>query len=536
QLEELKPILREKELAAADKLMKNLSRVAEAEKLIELLEKKADKMKREGEKDKAEKVEEELAARKEEKERNVRAEQVYEMVIKHQQGVKPREECAKCGSELDDGGSCSKCTEEKEGTNGSGAKLHPEYRFENFVIGNSNHFAHAAAVAVADDPATTYNPLFIWSRPGLGKTHLLNAIANRILDKHKGMRISYFTTEQFISDLVEHMKKGKLDEFRREYRRADILIVDDIQFLAESERSQEEFFHTFNALYTVDKQIVLASDRPPKEIPTLKQRLVSRFEGGLIVEVQQPDYETRLAILKQKEADKNIHVQDEVLSYIAKSVKSNIRELEGALNKVAAFASFTKRDADLDLAKEVLKDMSLEEGEEEPPPEEKVEASAPVEGLQKLTPGHSYLVEEQSLSKAVELFKHCLKPGKTGMAVVRTNPTRVEKEHKLKSLAELYWLTDRDSKKSKTIPPSLEKLIWEMGTFIEENDGGALLLDGLDYLASANSFDAVTTFIRRMVDSIAETDSILIISLSPDTMEKQQVKILEREMDVISFL
>jgi len=533
-LTDLTPMLEEKHIKMVEPLLYDIGKVYDVERALQLLDKKADLAKKKMEREKASEMGKEMEARKKDKEREEKAEQVYDLVIKHQTGKAAQEE-------------------EPEGKHFI-AKLRPNYVFDNFVVGNSNHFAHAAAMAVAEEPATTYNPLFIWSGPGLGKTHLLNAIANHIMDQHPTMKITYFTTEQFIQDLVRSMKDGKLDEFRRTYRESDILIVDDVQFLAESEHGQEEFFHTFNALYTVDKQIVLASDRPPKEIATLKQRLVSRFEGGLIVEIQPPDYETRLAILQQKTADKEIEIGDEVLALIARSITNNIRELEGGLNKVVAFSSFTKRKADIDLAREVLKDILAGEEESEEEEEEKKPAkkksskkkkekkAEPEEETteiteQELQPGHSYLVEEPTLRESVKLFKDNLSEGDvTGLAIIRTNPTRVEKEHKIKHLADLYWLTDRESKKNKTIEPSLEKLMWELATFLDENDNGILLLDGLDYLASANTFDAVTQFIRRVVDTVAESDGVLIVSLSPDTMDKQQVKILEREMDVIRLV
>ena len=561
RLKELEPMLSKEDIKTVEALFRDPLRISEVESILGEMEKKADRTKREEEEKKAIEELKELSARKEEKERKEKAEQVYDLVIKYQgeggkektgekaeEGKEEEEEkrCLRCGELLDDLGACKRCSEDTSSKKHLATNLHADYTFDNFVIGNSNHFAHAAAVAVAEEPATTYNPLFIWSGPGLGKTHLINAIANQIISKHPGMRISYFTTEQFISDLVEHMKKGTLDEFRTEYRQADILVVDDIQFLAESERAQEEFFHTFNSLYTVDKQIVLASDRPPKEIPTLKQRLVSRFEGGLIVEIQLPDYETRLAILQQKQDHRGLHVDEEVIALIARSITSNIRELEGSLNKVVAFSSFTNREMDLELAREVLSDLiseEEEEGEKEASEKKKrtkgkAKASEKKKQEEELRPGHSYLVEENTLKGAVRLFKKTLSSENAGkgMAVIRTNPSRVEREHKIKHLADIYWLTDRDSKKNKTIQPALEKLMWEMGGFLEDNENGVVLLDGLDYLASSNSFDSVTKFLRRMVDTVAETDAVLIVSLSPDTLDKQQVKILEREMDVLSYL
>ncbi|RLF47292.1 MAG: chromosomal replication initiator protein DnaA, partial [Thermoplasmata archaeon] len=208
------------------------------------------------------------------------------------------------------------------------ASISPTYTFNNFVVGEFNRFAYAAAKAVAEKPGTVYNPLFIWSGPGLGKTHLLNAIANYIKDNNPDMKVLYTTTEKFSNDLIEALQNNKLLSFRQKYRNVDVLIVDDVQFLAGRERTQEEFFHTFNTLFTVDKQIVLACDRPPKDIPSLEQRLVSRFEGGLIAQITPPDFESRVAILRQKAKENGWTVEDDVLNYIAQHFENNIRELE----------------------------------------------------------------------------------------------------------------------------------------------------------------------------------------------------------------
>lgn len=237
------------------------------------------------------------------------------------------------------------------------SNLNPRYIFSSFVVGNSNRMAHAASLAVAEAPAQAYNPLFLYGNSGLGKTHLMHSIAHYILDKNPSTKVLYVTSETFMNELITSIQNNKNEEFRNKYRNIDVLLIDDIQFISKKEGTQEEFFHTFNALHESNKQIIISSDRPPKEIKTLEDRLRTRFEWGLIADIQAPDYETRIAILRKKVDTERLSVGNDVLAFIAKNIVSSIRELEGALTRIVAYATLTNQRVSIALAESALKDI-----------------------------------------------------------------------------------------------------------------------------------------------------------------------------------
>ncbi|HZK24491.1 MAG TPA: chromosomal replication initiator protein DnaA [Oscillospiraceae bacterium] len=286
--------------------------------------------------------------------------------------------------------------------------LNPKYTFNTFVIGNSNRFAHAASLAVSEAPARAYNPLFIYGGVGLGKTHLMHAIGHHVTDNTPANRVMYLSSEKFTNEFINSIRDNKTVEFRNKYRTIDVLLIDDIQFLAGKETTQEEFFHTFNALHENNKQIIISSDRPPKEIPTLEDRLRSRFEWGLITDIQPPDLETRIAILRKKAFSENITMDDDVIHYIANNIVSNIRELEGAFIRVIAYSSLTKRRIDIPLAQETL--QTILATHEKP-------KIITIERIQKVTAEHFALKIEEM--KAKKRTKNVAMPRQIAMYLAR---------------------------------------------------------------------------------------------------------------------
>lgn len=284
--------------------------------------------------------------------------------------------------------------------------INPKYTFNSFVSGPSNQFAHAAAMAVANNPATTYNPLFIYGGVGLGKTHIVHAIGNAICAQKKGLKICYYSSEKFTNELINSLRHAKMDEFRNKFRSIDVLLIDDIQFIAGKKSTQEEFFHTFNALYESHKQIVVTSDKFPKEIPDLEERLRSRFEWGLIADIQAPDIETKQAILKMKADQNRIVLPEDVAFFLANSASSNVRELEGYLIRIGAFASLTSTPITLEMAKNILKDIIVEQNRE-----------VTIESIQKTVANH-YQIKTNDL-KSSKRLKTLVLPRQVAMYIGR---------------------------------------------------------------------------------------------------------------------
>jgi chromosomal replication initiator protein len=287
------------------------------------------------------------------------------------------------------------------------SQLNPKFQFQHFVVGNNSRFAHAACRAVAETPAKAYNPLFLYGGVGLGKTHLMHAIGHAVLEKHHRKRVAYVTSEKFMNEMITSIQEGRMNDFRTRYRTVDVLLVDDIQFLAGKDRTQEEFFHTFNALHDLNRHIVISSDRPPKDIPTLEERLRSRFEGGLIADIEPPDFETRVAILKSKVGPQNRLIPEDVLSFIAHKIQRNIRELEGALIRVLAYASVTHQPMTTETAARVLEDII-------PSSETR---SLSVDGIKKVVANYYNITIEEMCGKRRD--RHIVFPRQVAMYIIR---------------------------------------------------------------------------------------------------------------------
>ncbi len=399
-----------------------------------------------------------------------------------------------------------------------------QYTFDSFVVGESNRFAHGAAFAVAKQPGNTYNPLVVTSGPGLGKTHLLHAVGNHLRAYRPEAKVLYLSCESLVTQT--ETGGGELSGLRERLPKLDCLLLDDLQALSGKPAAQEEALRAFERILSAGHQVVLACDRPPKAITQLDERLVSRFESGLLANILAPDLETRVLMLRRRAEDSKLSVDEDVLTYIANLVEDNVRELEGALSRVVAFSSLMGRPITRDLAKEVLHEAGPEAPKAEKPG---VVARAPFKDLQ---PGRSYLVEEDRPEQAYELLTKALQGDKGGLLITRTNPKRVRERLTLESVRVL-WLTDREESKEETIPPALERIVYEIEGFMSQHPQGSIMLDGLEYLVSNNSFDAVLRFVRRLVDTVSEGGHIFLISLGPATVKEQELKMLEREMEVV---
>jgi chromosomal replication initiator protein DnaA len=410
-------------------------------------------------------------------------------------------------------------------TRDQATELIEQYTFDSFVVGESNRFAYGAAIAAAKQPGNAYNPLVVTSGPGLGKTHLLHAVGNYLRAHHASSKILYLTCETFAAQLKDAREVRGQGTFHERIRTLDCLLLDDVQFLSARNDLQEEILRVFEDLSASGKQMVFASDRPPKAITQLDERLVSRFESGLVANIQAPELETRIQFLRQRAQDAHLTVDTDVLRYIANLVEDNVRELGGALNRVLAFSSLMERPITADLAKEVLREEAAEPAKEARP------APTPA-GLKDLRPGRSYLIEEDRPEQTYRLFTKAVERGKGGLMITRTHPKRVRESFSLDAVRVL-WLTDREGSKEETIAPALERIVYEIEGFMTKRPQGSIMLDGVEYLVSNNSFDAVLKFVRRLVDTVSEGHHIFLISLGPATVKEQELRMLEREMEVV---
>lgn len=451
----------------------------------------------------------------------------------------PKNTCTVCGAQLYGKDVCPTCGAdnalgEADAMPPGESNLIPEFTFENFVVGSSNRFSHSAATAVSKPGTSAYNPLFICSGTGLGKTHLLNAIGNFVAANYPDKKVLYVSAEKFINEFIESIKTNRKKQFRKKYRDLDYLLLDDIHFIAGQEAVQDEFFHTFNALYKDGKQIVMTCDRPIREVQGIKERLVSRFDAGLTTDMQPPDIETRQAILRKKAEASKMVVGDDVLYFIAKRFTRNIRMLEGALKTLEAYSDLMKVPITLDSAKLSLKDEVSDDQETE-------EAKTVTEAVpfaakdSRLRMSHSYLIEEERPVKCFEYFVDNLNMGMKGLALTRINPKRVKEQFDVGD-ASILWLTDKEGDANDRVMPVLEKIIYKIEDFLNSPGKSILLIDGLDYLISNNNFESVLRFLRRLIDEVSESEAIFITSVTPETIGEQGLKILEREMEIISFL
>jgi chromosomal replication initiator protein len=510
----------EKEIDEIRAKLDDGARIAEIESDVEFLQ---EKIKRKIQKRKTE--EESIKQEMEKKKREEKAADVYDLILKYQtapEDEKEERKCPRCGGPVDANGVCPKCNAGEMPLPTFAKPLPDGMRFDNFVVGPNSKFPVAAAVSVADAPSKAYNPLLIFGGSGLGKTHLLAAIGHHIKDKNKNAKIAYVPADGFIEAIGQAGEEKIMRKIRDDMKNMNLLLVDDMQFLAASESAQLEMAKLIENLIDSKKQVVLASDRLPAQIPGLSERLNSRIMLGLTVDLQPPDLETRVKILKLKAKEKNLNLSDEIVSYIAERVTTNVRELESTLSKIVAFSSIMKLDVDLNLISDILKPLA-------PVQETRKEIMKEV----KASPGHCYLVEEERPMYSNVLLSRKMDEGYKGLVITRMNPKRIRDEFKVEP--EILWLTDKESTQEKTVAPSLEMIIHTIQEFMAGDEPGMIVLDGIQYLISNTSFEAVLRLVRSLADEVSESDDILAISVSPDTLKPQELSILEREMEVLNL-
>jgi chromosomal replication initiator protein DnaA len=444
------------------------------------------------------------------------AQGVYDLILQYhkmQSSAQGINACKDCGEPIDLLGYCPKCAS-KDDHGPVVPRMDPRFTFDSFVVGTNSRFAEAAARAVAADPGHLYNPLLIHGRSGLGKTHLLQAIGHQLKKDDIDLNVVYVPLESLEEQVLESLG-NKQGELRLEMERADLLLIDDIQFLSGKERLQDELLRVINHLITNGKQVLLTADRAPKEIVSMADRLTSRIESGLVVDMGQPDSTTRRDILRKVVGDEGLSIPEEVMEFVAEMCPDNVRQLEGGMNRVIAFASLMRSDVTLEVAREVL-------GHEK----------APGRAKKALVDHRSYVVEEPRPELCYDLFVSKLDEGYRGMIFSRSNPASVRELLEGRK-AEIFWLTERETKGERTIPPSLEKIVLLAEDHIHLDGPSIVLLDDLHYLISNATFDGVIRFVRSLVDHVSEHKAVFLVSVSPDSLKVQERSILERELEPI---
>jgi chromosomal replication initiator protein DnaA len=444
---------------------------------------------------------------------------VYSLVFGIEKKTKSPIRCPNCSSMMS-GSICSTCGYSTVNAVHSG--LNPSMQFSNFVVGPGNKFPYAASLSIASGEEN-YNPLYLYSASGLGKTHLLNAIGNRYASQNRNARVLYTGAERFCDEVAESRRSGSRDSAINRYRNVDLLLLDDVQFLAGREEAQSEFLAVMSSMLKEGRHVVCAADRLPKEIKGLDGQIASRLEAGLIVDIRSPDFEMRVRILEMKIREENYSVPPAVVKFIAESFDENIRELTGALNRIVAYSVLMKLPPSVEIAKRIV------HGSREQVKENRDSVD--------LKPGHGYLIEEDRPDLCHLLVQEKLSEKWAALDITRMNPSRLRSKYPGLENARVVWLTDRESEKETTLSPSLEKIEYEIKGFLEEkSSAGARVIvniDDLQYVISNTNFEGTVRLIRRMMDEISERNSLLLVSVGKETLGRQELAILEREMDAI---
>ncbi len=395
-----------------------------------------------------------------------------------------------------------------------------KYTYDNFVVGPNNKFAYAAAKEVSRNPGGQFNPLFITSPAGLGKTHLLKAIGYYLTRNRPEFKVEYNTTVGLASEITQNKDAEDILHTRNRCSALDVMLLDDVQFLADREVIQEELFYIFNEIMDRGGQIVLSCDRQPENIPALEDRLISRFKSGLMVDIGRPSYETRLGVVDKILEEHRISLDDEIRSYIAKNITKNIREIEGGVNRVLAFSSLLKQEITMEMVKEMLgkqrgRDVYVGDGKSGPD----------------FCPGHCYIIKDEGHETAFRLLRNFTNERKMRIHVFsRMNPNWIRDNMGIEG-GNVLWLTGRSSTEHETVPPNLEGLTWRIEEILDQDS--VILLDGIEYLAGTSGFDATLQFIRHLVDCVSETGCILLLPIKPETFDKKEMSLLEREMEEV---